>query len=73
MPVFSFVECGGYKDSDVATSGNITSPNFPSLYPNYANCIWLLKAPDHYVVSLEIGPVKGQNKEGACVDYVEVK
>ncbi|XP_048463253.1 astacin-like metalloendopeptidase [Rhincodon typus] len=42
--------CGGML---IAASGNITSPNFPGLYPNNADCKWLIRAPHRLKILLE--------------------
>ena len=47
---------GGACDPDVYPriitdpSGNITSPDYPSGYPNYMDCYWLFLAPEGQVV-----------------------
>ena len=35
-------------------SGNITSPNYPSNYPDFARCQWIIRAEEGKVVTLTI-------------------
>ena len=35
-------------------SGNISSPNYPSNYPNFADCRWIIQAEEGKVVILTI-------------------
>ena len=42
--------CGGKL---FKTSGLLESPNYPSLYPNSANCEWVLSVPPSKVIELE--------------------
>ena len=42
--------CGGKL---FETSGNLNSPNYPSLYPNSANCEWVLSVPPSKIIEIE--------------------
>lgn len=35
-----------------ATNGEITSPSFPSKYPDNAHCVWNIIAPAQFKISL---------------------
>ena len=69
-------ECGFYTKAERVDTGSVVSPKYPSNYPNFAHCIWLIKAPKEYAVELTIhGGVKGHMDAdtGECRDYLEVK
>ncbi|XP_071974933.1 embryonic protein UVS.2-like [Engystomops pustulosus] len=46
---YSTVTCGGMLTS---RTGNISSPSYPSTYPPYSDCAWIITAPAGFVVSL---------------------
>ncbi|KAK0041837.1 mucin-like protein isoform X1, partial [Biomphalaria pfeifferi] len=62
--------CGGdIKDK----TGIISSPNFPSSYPDSSNCHWTLHAPENqvlYIRFLHVDFAASYNNE--CADYVSV-
>ncbi|GFS05757.1 Tolloid-like protein 1 [Elysia marginata] len=71
--VSGFSECGDYYDVRTDTTGQITSPEYPSMYPTYSKCIWLLRSPgDDYRVRLTL-TYQGERYNGSCADYVEVR
>ena len=42
--------CGGKL---FEAGGKLQSPNYPSLYPNVANCQWVLSVPPSKVIEIE--------------------
>ncbi|XP_059143723.1 mucin-like protein [Physella acuta] len=54
------------------TSGTITSPRYPSVYFNNANCSWLVTAEEGSVVSLRFSYFSLPNDYKCSTDYVEV-
>ena len=50
--------CGPYRPLEINgtlfPTGNITSPNYPAEYPNFADCRWIVRAEEGMVVILEI-------------------
>ena len=49
--------CGESKPQmmfGVTTSGEITSPNYPSNYPNNADCQWQISADFGYIVKITL-------------------
>ena len=42
--------CGGKL---FETSGLLESPNYPSLYPNVANCEWVISVPPSKIIEVE--------------------
>ena len=50
--------CGPSKPLEINgtlfPSGNITSPNYPSNYPDFSSCRWAIKAEEGNVVTLTI-------------------
>ncbi|XP_053544908.1 embryonic protein UVS.2 [Bombina bombina] len=47
--LYSSVDCGGTYTKD---NGTVTSPGYPDLYPNYANCVTTLWAPKGHQIVL---------------------
>ncbi|XP_062617021.1 mucin-2-like [Saccostrea cucullata] len=58
--------CGGTFYGQL--SGYITSPNYPSSYPNYANCEWNIILPNGYGIKLLVIYFSTEN----YYDYVEI-
>ncbi|XP_075831319.1 scavenger receptor cysteine-rich domain-containing protein DMBT1 [Microtus pennsylvanicus] len=57
--------CGGFL---TGYSGIISSPFYPSNYPNYARCVWNILVPTNNYVSLDFMDVQ---LEGGCsFDYI---
>lgn len=47
--------CGGIIETSIATiasTGTITSPSFPEMYPASKNCVWEIVAPEQYRITL---------------------
>jgi hypothetical protein len=66
--------CGSYLTPDKeADTGIISSPNYPGNYPNYARCIWLIRAPKKHAIKLTVTDgIHGQESGSNCLDYLEV-
>ena len=45
-------QCSSIARNVSADNGTITSPNYPSSYPNYASCVWRITAPSTGYVSI---------------------
>ncbi|KAH9505491.1 hypothetical protein Btru_057445 [Bulinus truncatus] len=65
-----FTDCGGQLSFQ---AGNIISPNFPSSYPNDAECKWLISVADNQIIDfrfkrLDLDRYYDQN----CIDYVRI-
>ena len=55
-------------------STSLTSPNYPSNYPPYANCLWLLKRPSTlYAVRLTFNSFYLESSSSCSYDYVEIR
>lgn len=49
-----FTACGGYIElGDSDPPGFITSPNYPSNYPQNIDCIWVISVPNGEAVQLD--------------------
>ncbi|XP_060950209.1 cubilin [Limanda limanda] len=46
---YLFSECGGWQSGE---GGVLSSPNYPSIYPNPSRCAWLLEAPVGHTITL---------------------
>ncbi|XP_053622099.1 cubilin homolog [Plodia interpunctella] len=62
--------CGGTFTSE---SGVITSPNYPSPYPNNADCEWTLKTSPGNKVSISILMLNIEYSEECNEDYLEIR
>ncbi|RUS90853.1 hypothetical protein EGW08_001360, partial [Elysia chlorotica] len=68
-----FAECGDYYYLSPGVTASINSPDYPSMYPTYSKCIWLLEAPsENHRVQMTI-TYTGERYNGSCSDYVEVR
>ncbi|XP_069805659.1 embryonic protein UVS.2-like [Dendropsophus ebraccatus] len=52
-------------------NGNFTSTNFPSTYPNNANCLWLIRTPAGQV-ALQFGTFDVQPSSSCTSDYLRI-
>ncbi|XP_041350822.1 deleted in malignant brain tumors 1 protein-like [Gigantopelta aegis] len=66
------IDCGGYITIDSNSHGVINSPNYPSAYPNYTRCIWLIVATESHKVQLDVN-FQGQAAGSACGDYIQLR
>lgn len=54
LVIFSFPACGGnIYINDFNPSGYTSSPNYPSNYPQHADCVWTITAPNGHAVELQ--------------------
>lgn len=51
--------------------GNITSPLFPSNYPNGVKCVWVLEAPVNQTVKLDLEEFHLEKDKKCFYDYME--
>ncbi|XP_048589261.1 bone morphogenetic protein 1 isoform X2 [Nematostella vectensis] len=73
VPINSLCEPNLPVYTDIhSSSGNFTSPLYPSPYPNMASYIWRLTVERGLRISLTLDPVLLENSN-PCVDYVEVR
>ncbi|XP_040265149.1 embryonic protein UVS.2-like isoform X1 [Bufo bufo] len=63
---YSSLKCGG---SLFSTTGNFSTPYFPSKYPNSMNCVWVLSAPAGYKITLHVAPFSLEPSPGCSYDY----
>ena len=68
---FVFTECGGDLSS---STGVITSPNYPGLYPHNRVCTWNIRVAQGRRVTLNIDSFNMEGGNSNCgYDYVEVR
>ncbi|KAE8587887.1 hypothetical protein XENTR_v10022165 [Xenopus tropicalis] len=53
------------------TNGAMISANYPSAYPNNANCVWLIRIPSGQV-TLEFQAFDIQSSPGCVSDYIKI-
>ncbi|XP_024128923.1 CUB domain-containing protein 2 isoform X1 [Oryzias melastigma] len=63
------VKCGGILS---ASSGNISSPNFPGLYPYNLHCSWLMVVPEGSSVLLSFHHFELEHHDSCAYDYVKI-
>ncbi|XP_069824508.1 embryonic protein UVS.2-like [Dendropsophus ebraccatus] len=64
--IYSSINCG---ESLVSTTGNFSTPHFPSQYPNSVNCVWVLSAPAGNKITLHVSPFSLEPSPGCSYDY----
>uniref|UniRef100_UPI00398F519A astacin-like metalloendopeptidase isoform X4 n=1 Tax=Pristiophorus japonicus TaxID=55135 RepID=UPI00398F519A len=52
--------------------GSFTSPNYPDLYPSYANCKWIIRAPLQHKIILEFDFFHIQPFIGCYRDHLKI-
>ncbi|PIK44515.1 bone morphogenic protein 1 [Apostichopus japonicus] len=62
--------CGGLKTS---LQGNISTPQYPNMYPRDKNCIWKISAPSSYHISLQFRDFQLEGTELCKYDFVEIR
>lgn len=66
---FSFPGCGGTFTN---LTGVITSPKYPSNYPNRADCVYLIQQPEGLRITLTFQDFQLQEGSNCVFDYLEV-
>ncbi|XP_072046866.1 hyalin-like [Amphiura filiformis] len=62
--------CGGIL---TATSGVITTPNYPSFYPNDAKCTWIIRGGEGtYIQLMFTNFTLEESVEDGCYDWLEI-
>nr|XP_022293150.1 suppressor of tumorigenicity 14 protein homolog [Crassostrea virginica] len=61
--------CGGYIELTASSTHDLSST---SSYSAYSNCIWVIKAPDKYVVNVELTFRGEKSSSGSCEDYLVI-
>lgn len=63
--------CGGIRNE---TTGQITSPSFPDLYPTSTRCVWEIHAPAHHRITLNFThfDLEGIKAQECDYDFVEI-
>ncbi|XP_038663301.1 astacin-like metalloendopeptidase [Scyliorhinus canicula] len=56
----------------IAETGNIESPNFPSYYPNNADCNWIIRAHSKFKILLEFSTFQVYEFVGCFGDHVAI-
>uniref|UniRef100_A0A4W4FF98 CUB domain-containing protein n=1 Tax=Electrophorus electricus TaxID=8005 RepID=A0A4W4FF98_ELEEL len=72
VPYLNFhlgVKCGGILS---ATSGNISSPNFPGLYPYNVECVWLIVVSEGSSVLLTFHHFELEYHANCAYDYIKI-
>uniref|UniRef100_A0A671NLK5 CUB domain-containing protein n=1 Tax=Sinocyclocheilus anshuiensis TaxID=1608454 RepID=A0A671NLK5_9TELE len=66
--------CGGFIElNDGDPLGYITSPNYPSNYPQNIDCVWIITVPNGETVQLDFeGDFYIEAHTGCMYDYIEV-
>ncbi|XP_075699577.1 embryonic protein UVS.2-like [Rhinoderma darwinii] len=52
-------------------AGNLTSDNYPSAYPNNANCVWLIRTPSNQV-ALKFVAFDVESSPNCISDYIKI-
>ncbi|GCC35821.1 hypothetical protein chiPu_0014309 [Chiloscyllium punctatum] len=65
-------KCKVCGNSFVADTGRLTSPNYPGLYPNNADCKWLIRAKRHLKILLEFSDFQIQEFAGCIGDRLTI-
>ena len=77
LSIYSFFSveasvCGDFIKTDNVTTGELSSPDYPSHYPNNSVCIWLIEAPESQFVQFTLSFLQGEGTGSTCQDYIEV-
>ena len=66
--LIAFAVCGGNYAG--AQSGNLSTPNYPSGYPDSSNCIWIIHCPYHHFVTVSLTVVSIEDDKTCAFDYL---
>lgn len=66
---FTGVKCGGILS---ASTGNISSPNFPGLYPYNIECVWLIVVSEGSSVLLTFHHFELEYHANCSYDYIKI-
>lgn len=66
------VICGGALNA-TSTVQTLTSPSFPSAYPPYTSCRWILDAPPQETIKVSIQTFVLQPSQSCSTNYLEMK
>ena len=73
LHVHSPFECTGVcKVQTNATSGVITTPQYPDNYLNYMDCLWTIKLHPSMLIALECHDIALEYEEDCRFDYMEI-
>ncbi|XP_059183305.1 cubilin [Centropristis striata] len=64
--------CGGTVNATTSVQ-TLTSPSFPSTYPPYTSCRWILDAPAQETIRVSIGTFVLQPSQSCSTNYLEMK
>ncbi|KAL0200288.1 hypothetical protein M9458_003475, partial [Cirrhinus mrigala] len=67
--MFVGVKCGGILS---ASSGNVSSPNFPGLYPYNTECSWLIVVSEGSSVLLTFHHFELEYHTDCAYDYIKI-
>ncbi|KAM4723183.1 embryonic protein UVS.2-like [Rhinophrynus dorsalis] len=67
MASYSSVDCGGTYLHD---NGTVTSPGYPSLYPNLVECVTTIWAPQGHVIVLNFTDFDVEYSDSCLYDYL---
>ncbi|XP_041824165.1 cubilin [Melanotaenia boesemani] len=63
--------CGGTLNA-TTTIQTLTSPSFPSVYPPYTNCRWILDAPPQETINISVQTFVLQPTQDCSTNYLEM-
>ncbi|XP_040184665.1 embryonic protein UVS.2-like [Rana temporaria] len=66
---YSTVSCGSVLSNP---TGTFSTPNYPSNYPNYMDCTWVVTAPIGYQVSVNVTDFSVEYRSTCTYDYMLV-
>jgi len=70
LQIISAAICGGDLEG---SSGHLESPNFPEEYLPSKECIWKIRVPEGYQVSLTFSSFQIESHDTCVYDFVEVR
>lgn len=72
VSLLSSVYCGGTLNA-TTTAQTLTSPSFPSAYPPYTSCRWVLDAPVQETIKLSVQTFVLQPSQSCSTNYLDMK